>query len=112
MSRHYEMTFRVSGIPKGRVEEVALVIEEVWEVEPITDISPGDLTLYGQDHLYGGITEEQFAEKMAARIWRAAGQYVPVEIVATCLEDIPNESYVFNELDYDQWKDEEERDGN
>jgi len=108
MSKYYEMLFRVSDIPNKKVrDKIADAINAKWALDncdSIEEMNLDNLVLYGRGHLYGGETEEDFAFRIAKTIWKAAGQYLPVEVVATYLEELPNESYPFNELDYNQWK--------
>jgi hypothetical protein len=59
------------------------------------------MTASAKSHLCGGETENEFARRLAKAIFKANGAPCKVKVLATCLEDLPYESYTFSEKDTD-----------
>lgn len=105
MSRFYEMELVVENVlDKKTVEDVIGVCFEefLFEDDDITrPIKKGDsLTIIGRGSLCGGESEGTFAERITDAIWKAVGRFVPVDVRATYLEDLPNELYEFGKDEY------------
>jgi len=56
--------------------------------------------------LCGGEDEEEFSNRIVEAIWEANDGFCKVEVSATCLEDIPCETYEFGKKDYELFKEE------
>jgi hypothetical protein len=54
------------------------------------------LSASGDDNLYDADGDEgEFARRLAKAIFEANGRPCEVEVLATCLEDLPHETYYF-----------------
>jgi hypothetical protein len=54
-------------------------------------------TYSGEVTLYGGMSEEKYAKKLAKEIWEDYEEFIPLTINMTYLEDLPYESYEFKD---------------
>lgn len=112
MSRYYEMHVEIENVSKDTSNEVVDACNEEWpfeewhENDESEESRKGNLKLeaWGKSNLTGGESEADFARRLKANIWKAAGKYVPVTITATYLEDLPYESYSSTEKEYKKWK--------
>ena len=104
MSRCYDMGVRVSGFDKKKVAEIENAAEEEWGFEDWFDYK-GELDANGEGNLCGGEGEDEFSRRLALAIWKANGKYCKVEVCATLLEDLPHETYAFDEDDYKRMAD-------
>ena len=100
MSRYYGMSVRITGADPGRVDAIKQAAEAQWPFEDWFLDGEGVLTASAEDRLCGGETEEEFARRLAKAIWAAHGSFCQVEINATYLEDLPCETYCFDQDDY------------
>ncbi len=105
MSRYYEMTVRIRGANPDRVAAVKEAAEFEWPFSEWYSLDdpddPRNFTSDGQGNLCGGESEEEFAERLVKEIWEANGGYCEVEILATFLENLPYETYTFDEDRYE-----------
>jgi len=110
MSRWYAMNFRVetADLTEKEIDKVKDEIGELWGIDT-SDMNIFDNTLeaQGENSLCEGESEDEFAYRAVHKIWKTLGRYIPIEVRATCLENIPYESYEFDEDDYEEWKDPE-----
>ena len=51
----------------------------------------------GEVTLSGGMSEEEYAKKLAKEIWGDYEEFIPLTINMTYLEDLPYESYEFKD---------------
>jgi hypothetical protein len=105
MSRYYGMSVRVSGHVKEKAEAIAAALAEEWPSlwENLENqLDADELSAYGEDRLCGGEMEDEFAARVAKAAWTANGEYCAVNVNCTCLEDLPFESYDFDEERYDE----------
>ena len=106
MSRFYEMHLRVYGANPDRVDAIKQAAAEEWPFEdwyPLVHPSdPRSFFSSGQDNLCGGENDNEFATRLARAIWEANGGYCEVEVQATYLENLPCESYSFDEDEYEE----------
>lgn len=99
MSRFYGMSVRISNHDPAKGDAIIETAEEEWPFRGLTD-NGTSLSGYGEDNLIAGCSEKDFVEQFTAAIWRANGAYCDVKVVATYLEDLPNESYCLDRADY------------
>lgn len=112
MSRWYEMSVTVAGFDRRKKRRIIAECTEEWGFgkEDFTEDgrSPGTpvpvLRATAQDHLCGGETEEEFADRFSRTIWKVNGRYCEVTIQATCLENLPSETHLRDEDDYRRWR--------
>ena len=101
MSRSYSMHVTIIGANPDRFDAVKDAASDEWDFED-WDEHGGTLEASANDQLCAGTTEEEFAEQLAKAIWTANGGPCEVEVIATYLEDLPWETYTFDESDYDR----------
>jgi len=101
MSRYYEMDLCVRRAKPDRVDAIQDAAAEEWSFEDWHVVeypdNPASFGSSGRDNLCGGEGEEEFAERLAKAIWKANGGYCVVEVRATYLEQVPYETYSFDE---------------
>lgn len=103
MSRFYEMSVEVAGHDRAKVAEIQAAAEQEWpfgEWWRAGDHDAATMHASGQGSLGGGESEVEFTERLSRAIWCANGRYCRISVSATCLEDLPYESYELDELDY------------
>ncbi len=103
MSRSYEMIVIVRGADPARMEAVKEAAQSCWDFEdwfPLTVEDGQQARGYGE--LVGGEQEDEFANRLAQEIWTANGGYCEVEVRALCVDDLPYESYTFDEDDFEE----------
>jgi len=99
MTRYYNMAVMINGIDPARSDEIARAANQEWDFG-FWDTRGDFMMGSADDHLCGGESEEQFAERLAKVIWRANGGPCRIEVAATYLEELPREEYTFGEEDY------------
>lgn len=104
MSRYYGMSIVLSGVKSEKIDPVKQAAEAEWAFDSWFCNRWGprshQLITSGNSNLCGE-TEEEFAERLARAIWAANGEYCEVEVNATFLEELPYETYCFDQEDYD-----------
>jgi hypothetical protein len=95
MSRAYDMYLQVAQFQPERREMIKAAAQEIWDFEWFCD-SP-TLEGFGESSLCGGEMEDQFAKRLANDIWAANGGFCSVIVTATYLDDLPKETYEFDE---------------
>jgi len=101
MSRFYNMTVKITGAASQRIDAVKQAAEAKWAFDGWSfSAAIAQLTASADDRLCGGETDDEFAERLAKAIWTANGNYCPVTVHATYLEDLPHETYSFDEDQY------------
>ena len=99
MSRYYNMSVAITGVRPDRFERIRASASAEWAFEDWHE-QDGVLNASADDRLCGGETEEEFAERFAKAVWAANGGSCQVDVTAMCLEELPSESYSFDESDY------------
>ena len=109
MSRMYEMTVEIKDYRAKRLKRIIHACREEW------NFAPDDFTREHMDpmarrydkiiataegNLCGGENEREFADRLARAIWKANGRYCHVAVRATNLENMPYETYSYDEDDY------------
>lgn len=113
MNRAYSMYVTVSWKPKPgenikeTAQEIGDAMRKQWPFDDQFCYCDEDgiveLSDSADGNLCGGESEEEFADRLAKAVWEVAAG-VKIEVNATCLEDIPYDTYTFNEEDYQEWK--------
>lgn len=111
MSRYYEMYIQVDDIPEDKVSEIIQSLQEEWfsaiDIQSLTkkktDTSAYLLSYFQEGSLCGGETEEEFVDRITYVAWNTCKCFVPVEIRATCLDNLPYEDYELDEEDYAEY---------
>ena len=104
MSRYYSMVLNVSGHNQEKSEEIMEAANKHWEFDDWSNYN-NELSASGESSLTGGESEEEFAERITEAIWKANGKFCTVQVDATYLEDLPCETYSFDEEDYQRFVD-------
>jgi len=102
MSRSYDMQVEITGLDPSREEAVKKAAESQWPFEGWFQ-DADRLIASGTDSLCAGVGEEEFAERLTRAIWKANGTFCRVEVRATYLDDMPHETYRFDEDQYDEF---------
>lgn len=104
MARLYRMSVEVSKHDWGKVAEIHQATECEWPFDDWWSSTGNDnaVTIHaaGEDYLFGGESEEEFAERLTLAIWRANGGFCRVIVNATYLEELPYEKHELDETDY------------
>jgi hypothetical protein len=102
MSRAYSMQIVVETVTKAEKDSILEAIQDNWPIEDEFWYEPTlTLSVSGDSQLCGGETEEEFTQRVTNSIWKAAGRFVPIVVNATCMENLPYESYSFEEGEYE-----------
>ena len=103
MSRSYNMTIIVRKVDPARMEAVRETAQLCWDFDDWFPLAGEDgQRASGYGNLCGGEQEHEFADRLAQEIWAANGGYCEVEVRALYLDDLPYESYSFDEDDFAQ----------
>ncbi len=102
MSRSYNMTVTIRDVAPERVQRVKQAANDEWDFDDWHE-HENFISACVAGYLCSGETEDEFAQRLAKAIWNANGGYCEVEVVATYLEDLPHETYSFDEDQYDQF---------
>jgi hypothetical protein len=95
MSRAYDMYLQVAQFQPERREGIKAAARAIWDFEWFCDAPT--LEGFGESSLCGGEREDQFADRLAKGIWAANGGFCSVIVTATYLDDLPKETYEFDE---------------
>ena len=92
------MALTVTNFKAKKAEKIIRTAHNEWDFDDL-EHNEDEGRIFGCDdgNLCGGETEDQFAKRMAKAIFKANGAPCKVEVVMTCLEDLPCETYTFNE---------------
>jgi hypothetical protein len=101
MSRSYDIYLQVGQFQPHRREAIQAAAQRIWPFEWFSDTATL-LESFGESSLCGGETDQEFAERLAQAIWQAHGGWCYVLVTATYLEDLPHETYEFDEDDYER----------
>jgi hypothetical protein len=99
MSRYFSMFVRISGANPDRTEAVQNAAAGEWSFDAWHE-SSGILTSGGDGQLGGGESDDEFSQRLAKAIWAANGGFCEVELHSTYLDDLPYESFNFDQNDY------------
>lgn len=112
MSRLYDVTVTISEFDCTRrtdienaVDEEAGFSEDNWVRQGNCNVLKGILTdprsTTCHASLTGGETEQRFADRVAKAAFVANGKPFKIEILTTCLEDLPFERFRFGQAEFD-----------
>jgi len=114
MSRMYDIRVEISGFEAKAVQKIKDAANELWDFE-WDDIGPKANELWdfewddigpklspvlcgqGQCNLGGGKTDYTFSKELTREIFKANGKPCKILINTTDLDDLPTDSYEFNE---------------
>jgi len=103
MSRFYDMQIMIKKFNKDRIRQITEACIDEWPFEDL-DVQQMDtnpvLIGYAESNLSGGESEEQFADRLAAAVWKANKGYCHVTVNALCLEYLP---YELHERSYEHY---------
>lgn len=98
MSRYYKMKFVIKDYNKEKEDIIGDTLRKIWKIEDLTYLNSA-IYAEGKSFLTGGQSDEEFANEAVLRIWKAAG-WCRITVYATYLEDLPCESFFFDEDKY------------
>ena len=103
MSRYYGMSVAIKGSTPSKQEKIIEAASSEWVFEDFNWLAePKILMGQGNEFLYGGESEEEFADRLAKAIWKANGKYCEVIVTATNLENPPTEQYRLGKKEYEK----------
>jgi hypothetical protein len=105
MSRSYNMLVKVNGFDPEKIDRIKDAAEDEWDFDDWNEYHhENDISTSAcaDGYLAGGETEDEFGGRLAKAIWAANDAYCEVQVVATYLENIPCETYSFDEDDFAQ----------
>ena len=100
------MQLRVEDLTEEQIDAVAEAIVPLWnwdEDSQFVDTNSNQFSISGTSNLCGGESEQEFADRLSHAVWGALGEYHPIEITATYLENLPYETYTRSEDDYNEF---------
>jgi hypothetical protein len=101
MSRAYRMNITVNDARLDRHQSIREMIQTEWKLDDWS-VTNGEIYAEGESCLVGGETEEEFADRVTKAIWRANAAYCPVMVMAICLEELPHETHVRDQEDFER----------
>lgn len=116
MSRLYGIDIAISKFNKEKIDEIEEAAGEEWSglnddwSNPNTLKTPDpepSLSSYSEGYFCSGEDEEEFINRITKAVWKANGGFCIISISATCLEDLPFNSYELDKDDYDQFVEDE-----
>ena len=103
MSRWYRISVEIENFRADRTTALKEAAAQEWPFEEWFEYE-GKLSGSAEERLCGGESEAQFALRLAKAIWKANGGFCQVTVHAAYLEEIPYETYSFDEDDYEKDK--------
>ena len=105
MSRLYEMTVTISGYAEDKKDEIMDACKGEWNFDDMFAYTTTEelpkLCGSAQGSLVGGESEDEFAKRLALAIWKANGTFCHIEVCATYMEELPHETYIMDEEEYE-----------
>jgi predicted DsbA family dithiol-disulfide isomerase len=98
------MYVSIKGFNPERQTEIEEAAGDQWNFEDWNS-DTNTLTACGQSSLCGGDGEDEFSQRLTEAIWKANGAFCEVTVCATYMENLPFESYSFDEEDYQRFVD-------
>ena len=100
MSQTYGMDFTVADYKPERESAIIEAIRGEWYFDPTEHLEAyhGEISGYAEGSLSD--TEEDFAKGVARAVWKANAGYCEVRVNATYLDNLPSETYSFDEDEY------------
>ena len=100
MSRWYRISVQIENHQTDKVTAIKKSAEEEWPFEDWFELE-GIFHAVAEAQLCGGETEEKFTERLSKAIWQANDGFCEVTVSAAYLEELPYETYVLSEEDYE-----------
>lgn len=100
MSRSYNMNVTVGELVGDEAQTIDEVLEMECGAEEAGFVFDKQYNCNFDMNLCGGETEDQFADRISASIWKALKHFYPICVTATCLENLPVEEYPMDEEDF------------
>ena len=106
MSRFYNIQLNIKGFDMDRVSQITTACKDEWSFEDM-DIHQMDTdpVMIGdaEGNLCSGETEDEFADRISAAIWKANNGFCPITVRAMYLEDLPYEIHERVHKHYQRW---------
>lgn len=105
MSRRYEMTVEVKRFDPALKANIQQALSEDWPFDFCGDKhEPEKIFGTGESSLGCGMSEEDFSRLIAKTVLTANKKPCCVNVYATYLEELPYETYSFDEEDMEKWR--------
>lgn len=102
MSQEYRCNVSIENFRSERTEEIVKAIKDFWCFTEVDTYAQGTefntITSEAEGNMRG--PEKDFARDLAIEIWKANQDKCEVSVFLLCLEDLPYESFCFDEDDY------------
>ena len=96
MSRYYHIDVEIHQVHPDKVEDVIIAAKHIWNWDYVNKDSNQnyvDIFMSGDDFLYGGTSEEEFAEYLSELVWDVHKQFCEINVYCTYLEHLPYDVY-------------------
>lgn len=105
MSRLYSATIEIKNYKQENKEDIKEALREEWGFDDWVEASrhqvgQDTITSSAENYLCGGELEDEFSKRMAESVWEVNQGPCEVSLSLAFLEDLPYETYSFNEEDY------------
>jgi len=104
MTKAYDVQVTVRDFDPKKLTQIYTVVRAMWTITEDTNGEDAHGVNFVELSGCGGLSDDDFEDSLAERIrdavWRVAGR-CGVEVVATCLVDLPNNRYSYGVHDYD-----------
>lgn len=103
MSNFYRISIEIRRHDSAKSDSIKDAAASEWSFEDWYE-REGKLTCCAESFLGAGESEKEFAERVSVAVWRANGKFCDVSVHATYLEDLPCETFSFDESDFERLK--------
>jgi hypothetical protein len=97
----YDIRVEITGFRKQKIQDIKDAANKLWDFkwENLGRDAHRGIPLCGQGqcNLGGGVTDAEFAKNLTKAIFKANGKPCKVLVLTTYLEDLPTDSYDFDE---------------
>ena len=110
MSSRFRINLSISKLKKEEINKIDNLVKKMWDWEDVfsyVDKRNRNIHASGEGSFNSCLTDEEFARELAESVWKKIKRFVPVNVTATCLENLPYEEYDFDEDRYEDWKNED-----
>jgi len=111
MSQTYEFHITVEGFDPAKKNEIQAEVESSWDFADWYEFQSKNgpaMRSSGTDQL-AGQSDTEFAGELTAAIWKINGKFCKVTVNSTFLDNLPTDTYSFEEEEYKDFLDEQKK---